>query len=216
MFGVLFSSAENFEESVLFEKALKAISNLYSENKEFKSMVLNPGVTENEKMDVIKSIAPEYFENEKFTSLILQILKENKISEIENVSEAYAKMNLELKRKIDTINEKFPEYSKNAEFTSFLTEMLRKDRIDQIESNFNENSKAITTSNKELDIKIVVASELNENQINEIVKKFKEMYKANTVNYTVEIDKSIIGGIKVCVGNTIYDSTIETRLRQMF
>ena len=78
----------------------------------------------------------------------------------------------------------------------------------------NQNSN--TKSNKELSIKIIVASELSDEQLKGIIKKFKDMYKVETVQYTIEIDESIIGGIKVCVGNKIYDNTIDTRLRKIF
>ena len=42
------------------------------------------------------------------------------------------------------------------------------------------------------------------------------MYNANTVNYTVELDGNVIGGVKVVVGNKIYDNTIKTQLEQIF
>ena len=102
--------------------------------------------------------------------------------------------------KLDVIKEIIPEGFKNEKFASWISEL--------------ENSKA--TSNKNLKIKIIVASELSDEQLKGIIKKIKDMYKVETVQYTIEIDESIIGGIKVCVGNTIYDNTIETRLRQMF
>lgn len=214
--GVLFSSADNFEESVSFENGLKAISKTYMENEEFRTALSNPGVTEGEKAEVVKSVFSEYMANAKFASFVLEIINENKMNEIVDISEEYAKVNSELMKKIDTIKSKFPEYTKDAEFTGFLTEMLRKDKISQVESMFNDYSKSISSSNKELDIKIIVASDLDEDQIDQVVKKFKEMYKADTVNYTVEVDKSVIGGIKVAVGNTIYDGTLETRLKDMF
>ena len=100
--------------------------------------------------------------------------------------------------------------------SNFLSELLNKDRIKLIENISDEYSKINSSLHKELDIKIIVASELSENQINDIVNKYKEIYKANKVNYTVEIDKSIIGGVKVAVGNTIYDSSIDSQLKKIF
>lgn len=118
--------------------------------------------------------------------------------------------------KLDTIKEIFPEYCKNSTFSNFLSELLNKERIKYIEDISDEYSKINSSLNKELNIKIIVASRLNEQQINDIVNKYKQMYKANTVNYTLEIDENIIGGVKVAVGNTIYDSTIDTQLKQIF
>ena len=42
------------------------------------------------------------------------------------------------------------------------------------------------------------------------------MYAVKTVQYELEIDEKLLGGVKVVVGNTIYDGSVETKLRQMF
>ena len=46
-------------------------------------------------------------------------------------------------------------------------------------------------------------------------RKEEKLYKVENAKYTVEIDPSIIGGIKVIVGNKIYDNSIDTQLKQM-
>ena len=166
MFGALFTSSKDDNESIMFQKGLKDIANIYSTNKEFKNLLLNPCITNTEKIDIIKEI--------------------------------------------------FSEYCKNSTFSNFLFELLNKKRINIIENISDEYLKMFNSKNKELDIKIIVASELNKDQINDIVKKYKEIYKANTVNYTIELDKKIIGGVKVIIGNTIYDNTIYTWLKQIF
>ena len=166
MFGALFTSSKDNDESIMFQKGLKDISNTYIINKEFKNLLLNPCITNTEKLDIIKEI--------------------------------------------------FPEYCKNSTFSNFLSELLNKKRIDIIENISDEYSKMFNSIKKELDIKIIVASELNKNQIDDIVNKYKEMYNASIVNYTIELDENIIGGVKVIIGNTIYDSTINTQLNQIF
>ncbi|MBQ9298437.1 MAG: F0F1 ATP synthase subunit delta [Clostridia bacterium] len=214
MFGTLFALSENFEESLNYQKGLKAISDLFASNQEFKNMLLNPSFKDNEKLDVIKEIIPEYYKDAKFAEWLTELVRRNRIGEIEEISDEYSRLNNSLNEKVAEVKEKFPEYGKNSSFTNFLTELLRKDKVEQIES--MEGNTSGKSSNKELKIKIIVASELSDEQLKGIVNKFKDMYKAETVQYTIEIDKSIIGGIKVCVGNTIYDNTIDTRLRQIF
>lgn len=210
----LFASSESFEDAMAFQKSLQAFTDLLNSNEEFKNALVSPSVTDNEKMSVIEGVFPEYEKNEALKNLLSELIKKNQIGEIETISEEYERLNNSLKEKVDTIKEKFPTYGKDSEFTNFLTELFRKDKIEQIESAsiLHQNS----ASNKELKIKIIVASELTDEQLKGIVNKFKEMYQAETVQYTIELDKSIIGGIKVCVGNTIYDNTIQTRLRNMF
>ena len=40
-------------------------------------------------------------------------------------------------------------------------------------------------------------------------------YNASTVKYELLIDESLIGGVKVVVGNKVYDGSVKTRLRNM-
>ena len=40
--------------------------------------------------------------------------------------------------------------------------------------------------------------------------------EAKSINYKIELDESIIGGVKVAVGDTVYDGTIQTQLKQIF
>ena len=74
----------------------------------------------------------------------------------------------------------------------------------------------LRNSKKELFIKIIVSSEIDDNQIEKIVQKFKDIYKVNAVKYVIEINKEILGGIKVVVGNTVYDASIRRQLDQIF
>ena len=62
---------------------------------------------------------------------------------------------------------------------------------------------------------IIVATEIDEKQVETIVEKYKAIYKVDKAKYNVKIDPSIIGGIKVIVGNKIYDNSIDTQLKQM-
>ena len=79
-----------------------------------------------------------------------------------------------------------------------------------------EYEKMIRTSKKELFIKIIVSSEIDDNQIDKIIQKFKDIYKVSTVKYSIEINEEILGGIKVVVGNTVYDASIKRQLDQIF
>lgn len=162
----LLKSSKEDEQSIIFEKGLRDISNLFNSDKEFKKLLLNPCISEEEKINSLKEI--------------------------------------------------FPEFLKYETFLNFLKELFIKNRINIIEDISNEYSKKISDLNKEVTIKIIVARELNEDQIRDIVNKYKEMYNANTIKYTVELNDGIIGGIKVIVGNKIYDDTLETQLKQIF
>lgn len=119
------------------------------------------------------------------------------------------------REKINIMKELFPKCFKNSIFSNFLSELLKKGRISLIGNISEEYTKMNNSLNEELDIKIVVAQRIDENQIEEIVNKYKELYDVSKVNYDIELDKSVIGGVKVIVGNTIYDNTINTQLKQI-
>ena len=57
---------------------------------------------------------------------------------------------------------------------------------------------------------------LDEEQITEIVNKYKDLYKVDVVKYDLEIDETILGGIKVVVGNKVYDSSVKTQIEEIF
>ena len=162
----LLNSSKDNEESLMFQKGLENISNVFSSNKEFKRLLLNPCISNQEKLEAIQGMFSNYCENSTFKNFLLEILNKNRINLIEDISDEY--------------------------------------------------SKIYSSLNKDLTIKIIVANKISDNQIDEIVSKYKKIYNANTVNYTIEIDESIIGGVKVAVGNTIYDSSVDTQLKQIF
>ena len=116
--------------------------------------------------------------------------------------------------KLNIIKEIFPEHQ-NAVFLSFLNLLLDKNRMNIIDGISDEYSKLSSVLNNELNMKIVSAKELNDDEINSLILKYKGMYNADKVKYTLEVDKEILGGIKVVIGNKIYDGSLKTQLRRM-
>lgn len=99
---------------------------------------------------------------------------------------------------------------------NFIKLLISEKRINLIEEMLLEYEIKNRTFKKELSIKIVVSSEIDELQIDKIIEKFKKLYKVNTVKYSIEIDKNILGGIKVIVDNTVYDGSIKRQLAEIF
>ena len=117
--------------------------------------------------------------------------------------------------KIEIMKEIFPEYSQSI-FIKFLTVLIKEKRIDCIQEIAEGYEKINQKARKELEIKIILAKEIEENQINAILDKFKKIYGVETIKHEIIIDESLLGGIKIIVGNEIYDSSIATQLNQMF
>jgi F-type H+-transporting ATPase subunit delta len=62
---------------------------------------------------------------------------------------------------------------------------------------------------------VTVNERLSEHKQTEIRHALKEKYKVDTVHLTEKIDQRLIGGIKIQVGDTVYDSSIRNTLRQL-
>ncbi len=100
--------------------------------------------------------------------------------------------------------------------SNFLKLLVKEKRVNLIERMLLEYEKMMRNSKNELFIKIIVSSEIDDNQIDKIIQKFKDIYKVSTVKYSIEINEKILGGIKVVVGNTVYDASIKRQLDQIF
>ncbi len=144
----------------------------------------------------LKEIATLFGSNEEFKKMLLdpRIVKEVKL---------------------EVIQEILPEYTEEI-FKNFLTLLIQEKRIDLLEEIAEEFASKNRADKNELKIKIIVAHAIGEEQIAQIVEKYKAMYAVKTIQYEVEIDETLLGGVKVVIGNTIYDASVQTQLQQIF
>lgn len=105
------------------------------------------------------------------------------------------------------------ELSKN--MLNFLLLLISKQRIRHIPQIFEQFVHLTGQMANVLDIKIITVEPLNEAQLNGIKEKFKKIYSANGVNATEIIDESLIGGIKVVIGDKVYDGSIKGRIESL-
>lgn len=66
-----------------------------------------------------------------------------------------------------------------------------------------------------LNITVTTALPLTEEQIGRIGKRMKAVYRGASVRVSVEMDRSLIGGIRVAVGDKRYDGTVQGKLSAM-
>ena len=107
--------------------------------------------------------------------------------------------------KVEIIKEIFKD-NKQTSFIKFLALLIKEGRINCIQE--------IAEGYEQ--INIIVASPIDEKQTKTNIEKFKMMYKAQTIEHEVIIDESLLGGVKIMVGNKIYDGSVATQLEQMF
>lgn len=148
-------------------------------------------------------------------------LFKNGLSDISNLF----KSNLQFKKilldprigsdiKISIIKEIFPEHG-NRTFISFINLLIDKNRINIIEGIAHEYLNINRLLSNEIDIKIVSATALSDEDILSITDKYKKIYNADKITYNLKVDEGILGGVKVVVGNKVYDGSLRTQLKTM-
>lgn len=66
-----------------------------------------------------------------------------------------------------------------------------------------------------LSMKIVSAAPLEQAQLEAIREKFRKLYNASSVKADVEIDESLIGGVKVMIGDKLIDGSVKGMLKNL-
>ena len=106
-------------------------------------------------------------------------------------------------------------YKDNPLLISFISVLIDKDRIRYLDGISKEFSELTRKRNNEIKMKIVSATNLTDDEINGITDKYKKLYKADSATHELLVDESVIGGVKVVIGNVVYDGTVKTQLRDM-
>ena len=117
------------------------------------------------------------------------------------------------KAKVGVIKELFTDTG--SMLISFLSLLIDKNRISCLSGISNEYSLLTRELNNELFINIISASKLSDDEINGISDKYKKLYNVSAVKYSLKVDEDLLGGVKVIVGNKIYDGSLKTKLRNM-
>ena len=100
------------------------------------------------------------------------------------------------------------------ELLSFLLILIEKDRILYLREKLNEMEKIDLARNNTLLAIVKTAVPLLESEVSQLQKKLEDKYDKKII-MTTEVDKSLLGGIYVRVGNDIIDGTIKSKLDEM-
>ncbi|MHB8064672.1 MAG: F0F1 ATP synthase subunit delta [Ruminiclostridium sp.] len=98
---------------------------------------------------------------------------------------------------------------------NFILLLITKQRIKNIPEIYEQLVQLINEKLNVLDMKIITAQPLEEQQRYNIKEKFRTMYSASGVKTTEIVDPSIIGGIKVIIGDKVYDGSIKGRIESL-
>ncbi|EPR14474.1 F0F1 ATP synthase subunit delta [Ruminiclostridium papyrosolvens] len=93
--------------------------------------------------------------------------------------------------------------------------LISKQRTTEIPGIFNQFVQMSNERANVLDMRIIMAAPLDEVQLETIREKFKKKYNAVAVNSTEIVDESLIGGIKVIIGDKVYDGSVKGRIESL-
>ncbi len=90
--------------------------------------------------------------------------------------------------------------------------LVDKNRTKHIKGILIEYKRLVDKKRNVLNLKISSAVQLEELQIKKIEEKYAKIYKKEMVSTVVQIDRSLIGGIKVQIGDRVEDYSVKSRL----
>ena len=97
---------------------------------------------------------------------------------------------------------------------SFLLILIEKDRILFLREKLNEMEKIHLEKNNTLKAKVVTAVPMLENELQELKDKLEKKYNKKIIIST-KVDKSVLGGVYVRVGNDVIDGTVKSKLEEL-
>ena len=100
------------------------------------------------------------------------------------------------------------------ELLSFLLILIEKDRILYLREKLNEMEKIHLEKNNTLSATVKTAVPMLDSEIAALKSKLEEKYNKNII-INPEVDRNILGGVYVRVGNDVIDNTVKSKLNEM-
>lgn len=154
-------------------------------------------------------------EEEKLTDMLYQELSEivNLIKVNQDLFSILKSPVISKKEKISLIDNIF-EDKININIKNFLKILIEQDRISFISDISDSYKELLNEKNNILEGFVISAIPMKKEEIKELEEKLSEKYNKN-VTLENKVDKSILGGILVRLGNEEIDGTVKTRLDKM-
>ncbi|MCX7748868.1 MAG: F0F1 ATP synthase subunit delta [Clostridia bacterium] len=101
------------------------------------------------------------------------------------------------------------------EILNFLMLLLDKGRIKFVPGILDEYTKMADKKRNILSMTVISAEPLDDLQVQEIKLKYMKSFNVSAVKVRTEIDKSLIGGVKVKIGDKVSDGSLKGRLHSL-
>lgn len=99
-------------------------------------------------------------------------------------------------------------------FVRFLELLAERHRLPAVFRIRREFDRLWAEENKQLPVTITSAVELDEDTVKDLGKKIEDQ-TGQTIDLTANVDPDLIGGLRMQVGNMVYDATIRGRLEKL-
>ncbi|WP_240376160.1 F0F1 ATP synthase subunit delta [Bacillus piscicola] len=121
--------------------------------------------------------------------------------------------NVSLEKKEQLIRESFTDLSSTVVNTMLL--LLKKKRIDTVTLIAEQFQKLMQEEEKVAHAVVYTVKPLTDSEKSMISETFAKKIGKNTLHITNEIDPSLIGGMKIHIGDTIFDGSVEGQLERL-
>lgn len=99
-------------------------------------------------------------------------------------------------------------------FTSFLRVLANKDRLDLLPLILSESRLCHEIQQGKRRVQVTSAAEMSNEQVERVRQQLSEKLPFDPIIES-SVDPSLVGGIVIRVGDTIYDSSVKTRMKQL-
>jgi F-type H+-transporting ATPase subunit delta len=101
------------------------------------------------------------------------------------------------------------------ELQNLLFLLLDKGRISRLNGICQEYMQMADEKRNILNITIMTAIPIDQANIDRISEKFRRLYRSSSVKAVAEVDPTLVGGVKVAVGDKLYDGSVKGRLSKL-
>ena len=115
---------------------------------------------------------------------------------------------------INVINTIFERYNLNSLLKNFLNFLVMRRRFFYVEKILKDFVMTCSKNRGEISAKLIVAKELNENEINKIKDDLSQNFGSN-VKLNYNYDPDLIGGLIMQVESVMIDTSIKNKLQQI-
>src|SRR5699024_4592165 len=115
--------------------------------------------------------------------------------------------------KLHLVENVFGQFEQNVK--NFLKLLVERNRIDVVSAIIDNFYGFYNEANKIAAATVYSVRELSEEEQNKLEASFKEQLNKESVSINNIVDPSILGGMRIRVGNTIYDGSISNKLNRL-